>query len=79
MTEVVSLSVRTAVVWEHSSVAGGEVEGARLAVADENGSAGGALVEVEPFLSLSWSQLSVCILVKDFDLRSGASAARADP
>jgi hypothetical protein len=46
--------VRTAVIGEHGSVASGKVECARLGVADEDGGAGFALVEVEPLLSLEF-------------------------
>jgi hypothetical protein len=45
---------RTAVIGENGSVASGEVECARLGVADEDGGAGFALVEVEPLLSLEF-------------------------
>jgi hypothetical protein len=42
----------TAVVRENSRVASGEVKGASLGVADENGCASIALVEIQPLLRL---------------------------
>ena len=46
------LNVMAAVVGEHGCIAGLEVEGAGVAVADEDGGAAGAGVEVEPFLGV---------------------------
>jgi len=46
------LDVVAAVIGEHGCVTGLEVEGAGVAVADEDGGAAGAGVEVEPFLGV---------------------------
>ena len=46
------LDVVTAVVRENGSVTSAEIKGARLGSSEEDGGAGLALVEVEPFFGL---------------------------